>query len=236
MAFIAHDVTPAWGEYVIFPWWIIEETTGSEESSTSLFESNAAESRVARWQEDRNRISLSGATMTQAGNRILRDFRRAVRGMFNLFLFRDIREYRAGGFDAVGAINKWEWLGDGDGVQTDFQLRLYSSFQGVEIIKNIYFPDHGYPNLVDDTNAVRSQTRYVRVWVDGTEVFNWTVDRINSGIIRFDAAPADGARVEWFGQFYNIMRCNQDSIPTKPNGVNFKVDGSVEFIEPKGRK
>lgn len=221
--YLAHNAAPVYGAYKIFPYWHIEKSVGSEESLTSIWESVDEEHRVIRWREDRQRIRIGGMTLTPEAHQELQNFRRLMGGMDKLFLMLDRREFEA----------ENEFLGQSDGAKTLFDLRLYNLIQGSEVTRKVRFINHAYPAIEDEDGRVRFETSYIEVFVDGILTTDYAVDRMN-GQILFNVAPTNGAVITWSGQFFNLMRCNQKSIPTKWKNGYFLVDAGIDLIEPKG--
>lgn len=150
--------------------------SGGPERMTDVVRlASGAESRNARWAGSRRRWEVGGAAVRADAAHELIAFFEARRGRVHGFRFRDPIDCKScapsGVVDALD-----QPLGVGDGVATSFQLvkRYVSGGEWAE--RPIRKPVSGS----------------VVVAVDGVEVSAFEVDHV-TGVVTFDAAPADGA-------------------------------------------
>jgi uncharacterized protein (TIGR02217 family) len=208
---------------LIFPENIITSSSGGTEFATAVIEARGAEARVEQWSEGRQRISLAGCTLTRAQHDEWIAFRRALRGMAECFLFRDIRECRI-----------VDTFLDTTETANVYQVVLKRTYQGRETKRTIRFLDHDYyPRFWPDGRPYWP-TNLVEVKVGGvTQTLNsdYTVER-ETGLITFASTPASTPTISCW--FYTLMRFGSDWIGTEPQGGGVFVISSGEIIEPKG--
>jgi len=219
---------PSWhDEYPIFPPLLTSANAGRE-WNTEITEAVGSEARNANWSEGRWRIGIGGMKLLASEVEGWDAFIDTVQGMAGAFLFR----LRSSRFEIVN-----QQIGEGDGVETEFQLIKTRSYQGREQSETIVYPWHDYPPLLFAGGQVAQATENVRIFVDDAEqtlTTDFTVDR-DSGIITFDAAPADEAIITATCKFMILVRFSQDWNPVQSSsGKAWEIPGGIELVSPKG--
>jgi uncharacterized protein (TIGR02217 family) len=150
--------------------------SGGPERMTDVVRlASGAESRNARWVGSRRRWEVGGAAVRADAAHELIAFFEARRGRVHGFRFRDPIDCKScGPSGVVDALD--QPLGAGDGVATSFQLVKRYVSGGEWADRPIRKPVSGS----------------VVVAVDGVGVSAFAVDHV-TGVVTFDAAPADGA-------------------------------------------
>lgn len=131
----------------------------------------------------------------------------ACRGQLHSFLVKDRSDYLANN----------QIFGTGNGVSTQFQLRIFSSFGDV-----------AYDRVI---------TRPVApiVTVDGSEA-PASIDT-DTGVVTLPVPPDSGAVLRWSGEFRVPVRFAQDALPMTidnrftAGAGSYAINGSVELIE-----
>ena len=104
-------------------------------------------------------------------------------------------------------------IGIGDGTTTTFQLARVGSF--------------GTPHLVTQVN---STNRAPRVYINGVlQSSGYTISA--SGIVTFSSAPPSGSTIAWDGQFYFLVRFDDDEIEATNVAGSFWVIDELHLIE-----
>lgn len=217
---------PSYGPYPIFNESWIERSTGGLEFLTDIEETRGKEYRNAVRSQPRAVIDLQGLQVFEEQWQEILAFQAAVRGMWSPFLIRDVRNHTLDD----------ELIATGDGSETEFQVQITRTYQGIDHSTPIKWLDEDYPALVDSAGNTWRNTEHIVVKVNGvtkTRTTDYVVDR-ETGIIEFMSAPASGHPIRVTGNFYTLVRCNTDII----NG-SFLGGGVVEitdcsFIEPVG--
>lgn len=144
---------------------------------------NNRESRNAPFADPRRSWDLSTTGRTQAERDGLHKWFLAMRGPFHSFAFKDFADHFA----------ERQQIAIGDGTQTDFQVtKRY--VVGAEVYAR---------------KITKPVVASVRVWVnDALQPAGYTVSR-STGVITFDAAPANGAVVECECEFDVPVRFQQ---------------------------
>lgn len=106
----------------------------------------------------------------------------AALGRLRGFRFKDWTDYRSAGPATLPAATD-QALGTGDGVTTAFPLRKRYSFGGQAFDRRITRP------------------RSVMVAVDGVTSVDGFAINLTTGLVTFDAAPAEDAVLTWGGEF-----------------------------------
>jgi hypothetical protein len=235
----------SYGTKLIFSDSITTGFTGGGESKTAIIQTNGSEYRNAMWAESRRRISLSGVILTDEQKQEIDLFHEYTQGALETFLIRDLTRCKM----------NLEYLGEGDGAEAEFQLRLHRSLQGREPwTHNILWPDHDYPAqymfggtqvwprgkiVTPDGNA--QYDGFVHLYAGSsaataTEIprTDWTLERENSGIVTLDTALADGVKLYASGFFYTLVRFDQDYMPMQTAGGGQWKISEGGMTEPKG--
>jgi hypothetical protein len=98
--------------------------------------------------------------------------------------------------------------GTGDGTSTAFEL--------VRALPTVGFAE-----------PVRSFNGTPHIFVNGTEVFNWSIDA--TGIVNFTGPPGAGAVITWTGAYYWLCRFDEDMLPLSNFVKNWWECKSVKF-------
>lgn len=163
------------------------------------------ERRNAQHAEARHQFSAPFQNITREAYRNIKQMHLVCRGMLHAFKFRDELDYQA----------EDEIFAQGDGSETEFQLRKISQIDGISYIRNVY--------VIEDGLVVK---------VNGTPTAV-TVDQ-DRGVVTFGAAPSNGAILSWTGTFAVWVRFNQDYLPfsiDSGNGTERFANGTVDLIE-----
>lgn len=163
---------------------------------------NGRERRNADIAEARHSFQSPFKNISKDAYRELKQMHLVCKGRLHCFKFRDELDYQA--------VN--EVFGEGDGVETEFQLRKISVIDGISYIRNTY--------VVTDGEAV--------VTVNGTPT-SVTVDA-DRGTVTFGAPPANSAVLRGTWEFDVWVRFDQDYLPFSIDNKN-AVNGSVDLIE-----
>lgn len=140
------------------------------------------------WTYDKERWNVAYGVKTEELLVTLLKFHRARRGMAYGFRFKNPDDYQVTD----------EWLGDGDGIEDEYQLiKAYGDAGGTYYRK-----------------ITRPILSTVRVYIDSVEETGVTVDD-ETGLITFDsgAIPVGGERVSWDGEFDIPVRFDADFLP-----------------------
>ena len=172
----------SWGNYLIFPFQVIETLGAGTEWHTDHITSIGAEVFNSRWDDSRWHFSLSGAKVLSTEIETWDAFVEASRGAYEPFLFRA----NSRRFELNNAV-----IGHGDGTTKTFQLKKTRSIQGRDSVEVVKFPWHNYPDIMLATGQKALKTGYVQISVGGVAKTNgtdYTVDR-ETGIVTFGTAP-----------------------------------------------
>lgn len=225
-------ITPRWNELglKVFPNWILEKVSGGEDFETRVTGVGKRQKRNSPLADGWQRVSLAGGNL-EGDDEIAEytAFRRAVKGAYKSFLFKNRFHYRLD--NARFAV--------GDGATKSFQLKLITSYQPSdasdvqEVV--IRYVDHRYPPILFPVDgSVYEDTKTLRVFVNGVEkawLTDWDVDR-NTGVVTFFVAPPKDAVLTATGEFFTRMRFATDWAPAETeNGSSFVIPSGVELIE-----
>ena len=225
-------LTPRWNELglKLFPNWILEKVSGGEDFETRVTGQGKRQKRNSPLADGWQRVSLAGGNLEGDDEMSAwTAFRRAIKGAFKSFLFKNRFHYRLDNAH----------FATGDGATTSFQLKLATSYQPSddddvqEVV--IRYVDHRYPPMIFPVDgSVYEDTKTLRIFVDGVEMpwlQGWDVDR-NTGIVTFDVAPHAGAILTAIGEFFCRMRFATDWAPAETDdGSSFVIPSGVELIE-----
>jgi uncharacterized protein (TIGR02217 family) len=150
--------------------------SGGPERATDVTRlASGAESRNVRWAGSRRRWEAGGATMRADAAHELVAFFEARRGRMYGFRFRDPVDWKSCAPSQPVSMTD-QALGLGDGGTTAFQL-----------VKR-----YGGDEAAWDRRIAKPVEETVLVGVDGAATTGFSVD-LETGVVTFDAAPADGA-------------------------------------------
>lgn len=177
----------SWGNYLIFPFQIIETLGAGKAWHTDHIMSIGAEVHNSRWDDSRWHFQLGGAKVLSSEVDTWDAFVEAVRGAYTPFLFRaNSRRFE---------INN-ELIGTGNGSNKEFQLKKTRTIQGRSSVETIKFPWHDYPDITLTTGVKALKTALVQVSVAGvakTHGTDYTVNR-ETGVVTFATAPSGAVR------------------------------------------
>lgn len=133
---------------------------------------------------------------------IIRDYFNAAQGRLDGFRVKDPSDYKsAAADDTITSLD--QYIGNGNGSTTQFQLRKRYQFGTKIVYRNITKPVSGTV-VVRVIDAGSPST--------GDDPGGWTVST-TTGIITFGAAPASGKQV-WAGYEFDVpMRFDVDALP-----------------------
>lgn len=161
------------------------------------------ERRRSLWQYVKHRYVLPFQNITDdAYLAHLKSVFLVCRGSAESFLVKDYSDYIAD--QAV--------FGAGDGVETNFDLYIVSTFGSASYARRIFYP----------VNPV--------FYVDGSPV----AATFNDGVVTFEDAPPDGSVLSWSGEFRVPVRFATDTFPMtidNRSGEHYVMNGSVELVE-----
>lgn len=167
---------------------------------------NGHERRRPLWGDVKHHYTLPFQNITDSAYLLqLKSVFLAAMGSANSFRVKDYSD-----FEAVAAV-----FGAGDGVNAEFQLGIVSQFGSTSYFRRIFWPT--------------SDSVYM---VDGAPV-GATFD-YETGMLVFDAIPADGTVLSWSGEFRVLVRFVSDTLPMSIDnrmGQAYAMNGSVELIE-----
>lgn len=214
----------------VFPNWVLEKVTGGEDFETRVTGNGRRQKRNSPLADGWQRVSLAGGNLEGDDEiSVWNAFRRAVKGAYKSFLFKNRFHHR---LDNAR-------FATGDGVTKSFQLKLVTSYQPKDAsdVQTIIvrYVDHRYPAILFPVDgSVYEETKTLRVFVSGVEktwLTDWDVDR-NTGIVTFVVAPAPGSALTATGEFFCRMRFAQDWAPVETeDGSSYAIPSGVELIE-----
>lgn len=177
-------------EEVRFPADISYGSSGGPEYSTDVVATfSGHEQRNVNWQQARARYNVAHGVKTQAQLNELLAFFRARKGRAYGFRFKDWSDYRAQNV----------LLGLADGVKTAFPLVKTYASGSVEEVRRIHKPVAGT----------------VAMYVDSVlQSGGITVD-VATGVVQFDAPPAEGAMVSADFDFDVPVRFDTDRLSVR---------------------
>jgi uncharacterized protein (TIGR02217 family) len=175
---------------LIFPTDISFDSAGGPEFSTEINTlSGGAEKRNQNWIYPRERWNVAYGIKTQSLLQTLQAFFMIHRGMARGFRFKNHDDYTATG----------SFLGNGDGVETDFQMSKRYSYGGETYDRKIVKPVSGTVSI------------YIDSAVQGA---GFTID-YTTGIVSFSSAPGSGEVVTADFEFHIAARFETDYLPTQ---------------------
>lgn len=170
-------------------------SSGGPECATDVARlASGAESRNARWAGSRRRWEIGGAAVKTDAAHELVSFFEARRGRMHGFRFRDPVDWKSCAPSQAVAATDQE-LGVGDGETTEFQLvKRYAS-----------------GGAFRDRKIVKPVEGSVLVAVGGVATSAFEVDW-TTGVVTFDAAPAEGAVLTAGFEFDVAVRFDADRL------------------------
>lgn len=164
---------------------------------------NGAEERNTRWSAPlRSYDARYGVKTADQVHQIIEHYVVAM-GRMRGFRFKDWTDFQSCPPQQAPAFDD-QPLGVGDGATKTFQLRKTYAVLGHSFVREIVKP---YGTVL--------------IGVDGAAVTTgFTVD-MATGVVTFDAAPADGKAVTWGGSFHVPVRfdCKLDQISMRGGGI-----------------
>ena len=189
-----------------FPTDISYGSSGGPEYATDIVISQSgAEQRNVNWTQARARFNVAHGVKTQAQLDALIAFFRARKGRAYGFRFKDWTDYQASA----------QWIGTGNGTQTQFQLvKLYSS-GGANEYRTIRKPVSGTVNIYKNTVLQSS---------------GYSIDYA-TGVVSFTVAPTTAVMVTADFEFDVPVRFDTDRLSAvlESYGVNSWQD--IPLIE-----
>lgn len=198
----------SWGNYLVFPNYIIEDASASREWKTDIVESISYDVANSRWDKGRWQFSLGGGKVLSSEIDTWDAFMDAVRGAGTPFLFRlNSRRF---------AIEK-QPLGGVSNSNT-IQLIKQRGTQGKTFTELIKYPCHNYPPMLFAGGQTAQRTEYVQLWDGPTKLVfetDFTVDR-ETGVITF-LSDRRGHAIVASCKFYILVR-GFDVAPMQSDG------------------
>jgi uncharacterized protein (TIGR02217 family) len=163
---------------VRFPLDVALGARGGPERATDIVTlASGREERNSRWAHSRRRYNAGYGVKSRADMQAVLAFFEERRGRFHSFLWRDALDFSSSGIASVSPTD--QAIGLGDATATAFQLSKTYGASFDPYVRPITKPVAGT----------------VRVAVGGVEASSgWRVDTA-TGVVTFDAAPADGAAI-----------------------------------------
>lgn len=161
------------------------------------------ERRRPLWEYVKHRYALPFQNITNSAFLLeLKSLFLVCRGSAESFLVKDWSDFQA---DAAV-------FGAGDGVETQFDLYIVSTFGAASYARRIFYP-------IDPV-----------FFVDGLPV----TASVSAGVVTFDIPPADNSVLSWSGEFRVPVRFATDTFPMtidNRSGQQYVMNGSVELVE-----
>lgn len=179
---------------------------GPEFKTATVAMRNGRERRNGDWAEAHHSFSVPFLNINKENYLLIKQGHLLARGALFNFKFRDELDY-----EAIEEI-----FGEGDGVETTFQLRKVSAIEGVSYTRNTY--------VVADTPADPTPV----ILVNGLPETH-TID-YDRGLVTFSSAPANGAVLEGTWNFALWVHFGQDNLPFSIDNKNAR-NGVVSLIE-----
>lgn len=164
---------------------------------------NGRERRNADWAQAHHQYDAPFNNISKEAYRSIKQMHLVCRGQLHCFKFRDELDFEMDN----------EAFAQGDGVETEFQIRKISVIDGVSYIRDLYV-------ISSDVTPVFT--------VNGTPAAH-TVDA-DRGIVTFSVAPANASTIRATLHFDIWVRFAQDSLPFSIDNVD-AVNGSVNLLE-----
>lgn len=159
------------------------------------------ERRNAEWEKARHSYTIKFMNIARGAYMGIKQMNLSCMGRLRAFKFKDQLDYQA----------EAEVFGEGNGVDTIFQLRKVSVIDGVSYIRETYVIQPGSEIFVNGLPAAH------------------TID-LDRGLVTFSVGPTLGATLSGNWEFGVWVRFNQDDLPfsiDNPDAIN----GSVSLIE-----
>jgi len=190
-----------------FPTDIAYGSAGGPEYSTDIVITHGGyEKRNANWAAARARYNVAHGVKTQAQLDTLIAFFRARKGRADGFRFKDWSDYQA--VD--------EYLGEGDGQNTEFQLQKHYTSGSVTEVRAISKPVSGT----------------LQVYIDGVlqagSAYNASY---SNGIVEFDEAPQEGAIITASFEFDVPVRFDTDRLSATLDNYGSHSWNDIPLIE-----
>jgi uncharacterized protein (TIGR02217 family) len=199
---------------VLLPLSLTFGASGGPERMTDVVRlASGAESRNARWEGSRRRWEIGGTVMKGDAAHALVAFFEARRGRTHGFRFRDPVDWKSCAPSAEPRATD-QPLGAGDGETTTFQL-----------VKR-----YGEGEAMWDRAITKPVEGSVVVAVDGEATEAFAVDAA-TGVVTFDAAPADGAVLSAGFQFDVPVRFDVDRLELELEGFDAVRAVGVSVVE-----
>jgi uncharacterized protein (TIGR02217 family) len=178
-----------------FPTGISLGSTGGPERRTLVVTTSSGyEHRNTQWAHSRHKYNAGYGVKTVDDLYEIIAFFEERRGKLHEFRWKDWSDYKSCAPNTATTMDD-QYIGDGDGSETEFQLRkLYGSE---------YSP---YERPIKKPVAGT-----VKISIDGVQTTAWSVDT-TTGIITFNSAPADGAVIRAGFEFDVPVRFDTDYI------------------------
>jgi uncharacterized protein (TIGR02217 family) len=191
---------------VRFPLDVALGARGGPERMTDIVTlSSGREERNQRWAQSRRRYNAAYGIKSRADMQAVLVFFEERRGRFHSLLWRD-------GLDCSS--NGAQVLGTGDGTTTQFQL---TKTYGAD------FAPYARP-------VTKPVAETVNVFVDGSATSAFTVNDL-TGIVTFDAAPAEGAVLTASFEFDVPVRFDIDRLDVELTGFDAANVAAIPLIE-----
>lgn len=199
--------------HIRFPLDIALGARGGPERRTEVTTlAGGGERRNGRWAHSRRRYNAGYGVKSRADMQAVLAFFEERRGRLHGFLWRDGMDHSSGG---PAPLANDQVIGTGDGVQTLFQLTKTYGAAFAPYLRPIAKPVSGS----------------VRIALDGVEaVTGWVVD-ITTGLVSFDAAPANGAVVTAGFLFDVPVRFDTDRLDIELNGFDGAEAPNIPLVE-----
>lgn len=177
------------------------------------------EHRIRNWTHPLAKYEIAHNVHTPADLAEVRSFHYAMGGRWLSFLLKDWLDWTSAP-DGVSATSMLDQpLGEGDGAETEFQLiKRYAASVSQYYDRPILWPVTGT----------------LKIAVGGvTMPSGWAVDR-GTGVVTFDAAPANDAVLTAGFEFDVPVRFDEDWLSVTFDTINSQSAGSIPLLEVRG--
>ena len=183
---------------------------GPEYSTDVVTTKNGYEQRNINWAEARGKWNVAHGVKTQEQMDDLLAFFRIAKGKAHTFRFKDWSDYQA---------NR-QWIANGDGASTSFQLKKVYSFGDYSHVRDVKKPVLNTVHIFfgkDKDDLVEQKT-------------GWICDYA-TGIVTFDVPPPDETWIAASFEFDCVCRFNVDKMDINLKTFNFLEWSSIEVVE-----
>lgn len=216
----------SWGNYIIFPHYIVESAGAGREWRTDQVESIGAAIANGRWDAGRWHFSLGGARVLSSEIELWDAFVDAVRGAAKPFLFR---------MNSDRFTLKRQLIGESTTTNphTTFQLKKTRAIQGRVFEEKVLFPWHDYPPLTFANGVAALETEYVQIEI-GSQLqvlgVDYTLNR-ETGVVTF--SKSFEGKVYASCKYMQLVRGFDLAVLQSEGGDSWEFAENASLIEVK---